>query len=142
MNPPKVPTKLLEKYFRAIRLARASELASRGKLRAAFAIISPDNKFPSHEDELDLLGKIAAQLKEYTVAKQCWELALNESPNNQEYSDCLKLVNEVMQRPPRVIPIKGIIIGGLIACSVMSLISKGCGKSKDDSSETAPEIQE
>lgn len=134
MKTAKLQLEPLERYFRDVRVARASDLARRGKLREAFKVISPNDELPHNEQELHLLGKIAAQLKEYSIARQCWKYALKNSPDNKEYQSCLELVNSLMQKPTWVRHIRCFAVGGIIGILLILGISKSCSQSVSDNS--------
>lgn len=102
----KAPLEPLHKYFCDVRLARASELAVRGRLREAFDVLYPKGEYPHDERELHLLGKIAIRLREYTIAQKCWELACKISPNNKNYPICLEYVLYLKSKPTLYASIK------------------------------------
>ena len=57
--------------------------------------MTPDGKLPDDPRELDLLARIAAKQEQFGKARRLWETALQKSPANVEYSQCLERVRKV-----------------------------------------------
>jgi tetratricopeptide (TPR) repeat protein len=82
----------LDDYFVKIRLARATELAQSRRFIEAEAVLLPNGELTNNPSELDLLARIAAQQEQFAKARRLWEAALQKSPENEEYSECLERV--------------------------------------------------
>ena len=81
---------MLEACLAKIRLARATELAQSKRFLEAEAVLSPNGALTDDPRELDLLARIAAKQEQFDKARQLWEAALQKSPANEEFSQCLK----------------------------------------------------
>ena len=92
----------LEKCLAQIRLVRATELAQSRLFLEAERLMTPDGKLPDDPHELDLLARIAAKQKQFAKARRLWETALQKSPANVEYAQCLERVRKV-ERTSRLI---------------------------------------
>ena len=84
----------LEKCLAQIRLVRATELAQSRLFLEAERLMTPDGKLPDDPHELDLLARIAAKQKQFAKARRLWEAALQKSPENEDYSECLERVRK------------------------------------------------
>jgi hypothetical protein len=71
----------VQQFQSALRLARASELASYGILLPAEEILTP----PHSTKELELLAKIVARQGRYRCAIRHWEEALRQEPGNTAF---------------------------------------------------------
>lgn len=80
-----------------VRLARASELATRGHLLEAEALLCPGLQLPSSPVELDLLARIHVQQGQYAQAQRRWEDALKISEQRDEYEECIKVMNNWLE---------------------------------------------
>lgn len=80
----------LQNCFAQIRLARATELAQSKRFAEAEAVLSPNGELTDNPSELDLLARIAAQQEQFGKARRLWEAALQKSPENEDYSECLE----------------------------------------------------
>jgi hypothetical protein len=85
---------MLETCFAKIRLARATELAQSRRFLEAESLLAPNGELPGDPRELDLLARIAAKQEQFGKARQLWEIALQKSPANEEYSQCLELAKK------------------------------------------------
>lgn len=79
----------LEKCFAQIRLARATELGQWGRFLEAEAVLVKNGELPDDPRELDLLARIAAQQEQFAKARRLWQAALEKSPADEEYAQCL-----------------------------------------------------
>jgi tetratricopeptide (TPR) repeat protein len=92
----------VDDYFVKIRLARAAELAQSKRFAEAEAVLSPNGELTDNPSELDLLARIAAQQEQFAKARRLWEAALQKSPENEEYSECLERVRK-WERTSRIL---------------------------------------
>ena len=84
----------LEKCFAQIRLARATELAQSKRFLEAEAVLVCNGELPNNPRELDLLARMAAQQEQFSKAWRLWEAALQKSPADEEYAQCLERVRK------------------------------------------------
>lgn len=75
----------LRECFELMRFARATELAQSRRYLEAEGLLSPNGRESSDPKELDLLARIAAQQRQYGLARRRWETALQQSPDNADY---------------------------------------------------------
>lgn len=92
LSPPALEA--FDDYFAKIRLARATELAQSKRFIEAEAVLSPKGELTDNPCELDLLARIAAKQEQFAKARRLWEAALQKSPENEEYSECLERVRK------------------------------------------------
>ena len=57
--------------------------------------MAPNGELPDDPRELDLLARIAAKQEQFAEARRLWEAALQKSPANVEYSQCLERVQKL-----------------------------------------------
>ena len=84
----------LKECFEQIRFARAAELARSGCYLQAEGLLSPNGRESSDPKELDLLARIAAQQRQYGLARRRWETALQQSPDNAAYKRAIECAKE------------------------------------------------
>ena len=80
----------LETCVEHIRYARAADLARSKNYLEAEAMLAPMGIIPETARELDLLARIATLQKQFKRAEKLWEAALQKSPGNEVYSECLQ----------------------------------------------------
>ncbi|HKW29968.1 MAG TPA: hypothetical protein VJT54_11565 [Verrucomicrobiae bacterium] len=85
----------LEKCLAQIRLVRATDLAQSRRFLEAESLMAPNGELPDDPRELDLLARIAAKQEQFAEARRLWEAALQKSPANVEYSQCLERVQKL-----------------------------------------------
>lgn len=85
----------LKGCFEQIRFARAAELARSGCYLQAEGLLSPNGRESSDPKELDLLARIAAQQRQYGLARRRWDAALQQSPDNADYKRAIERTMEV-----------------------------------------------
>ena len=85
----------LQNCFAQIRLARATELAQSKRFLEAEAVLVSNGELPDNPRELDLLARMAAQQEQFSKARRLWEAALEESPADEEYAQCLERVRKL-----------------------------------------------
>ena len=85
----------LDQCIEHIRFARAAELARIGRYLEAEGILSPKGLMPETSRELDLLARIATLQKQFSRAEMFWQAALQKSPENEDYIECLKVIRNL-----------------------------------------------
>jgi len=106
----------LENYFRALRFARATEMARCGRFLEAEGLLSPDGRESSDPKELDLLARIAAQQQKYDRARRLWEQALQRSSDHALYERSIERTKEAKVLRERA------QIGMIIATAVLATV--------------------
>ena len=86
--------RLTTRFEDRLRLSRASELASWGRLLEAEALLCPERHLPMSTDELDLLARIHVKQGQFDLAKRCWEDALKLGDRRAEFEECLKVLED------------------------------------------------
>lgn len=84
--------RLAMRFEDRLRLSRASELASWGRLLEAEALLCPGKHLPMSADELDLLARIHVKQGQFDQAKRRWEDALKLGDRRAEFEECLKVL--------------------------------------------------
>lgn len=85
--------RLTKRFDDRLRLSRASELATLGRLLEAEAMLSPGRHLPMSADELDLLARIHVKRGQYDLAKKRWEDAIKIGERRNEFEDCIRVLN-------------------------------------------------
>lgn len=75
-----------------LRLSRASELASAGRLLEAETLLCPGKHLPMSADELDLLARIHVKQGQFDQAKRRWEDALKLGDRRADFEEYLKVL--------------------------------------------------
>ena len=86
--------RIVARFEDRLRLARASEMASWGRLLEAEALLCPAGRRPLAIDELDLLARIHVRQGRFDQAKRRWEDALNLSEGRTQFSECLQVLED------------------------------------------------
>ena len=81
---------IIKECFEQMRFARAAELARSRRYLEATMVLSPNGRLPIEPRELDLLARIAAQQKQFDQAGRLWEVALQRSPDNENYKRAIQ----------------------------------------------------
>ena len=84
----------IARFNNRLRLARASELASIGRLLEAEALLCPRRHLPMSADELDLMARIHLKQGQFDLAKRRWEDGLKLVDRRVEFEKCLKVLEE------------------------------------------------
>lgn len=84
--------RLTTRFEDRLRLSRASELASWGRLLESEALLCPGRHLPMSADELDLLARIHVKQGQFDLAKRRWEDAVKVGGRNSEFEECLKML--------------------------------------------------
>lgn len=85
---------LAKRFDDRLRLSRASELASWGRLLEAEALLCPKGHLPTCADELDMLARIHVKQGQFDLAKRRWEDALKTGDRRVEFEECLKALED------------------------------------------------
>ena len=86
--------RLTTRFEDRLRLSRASELASWGRLLEAEALICPGRHQPMSADELDLLARIHVKQGQFDQARRRWEDAAKVGDRRDEFEECLKVLED------------------------------------------------
>ena len=86
--------RLTTRFEDRLRLSRAGELASWGRLLEAEALLCPGRHLPMSADELDLLARIHVKQGQFDLAKRRWEDALKLGDRREEFEECLKVLED------------------------------------------------
>jgi hypothetical protein len=86
--------RLTTRFEDRLRLSRASELASWGRLLEAEALLCPGRHLSMSADELDFLARIHVKQGQFDLAKRRWEDALKLSDRRAEFEECLKVLED------------------------------------------------
>ena len=89
---------VLKDFFDQVRVARATELAGAKHYLEAESLLMPNGQWPLEPSELDLLGRISAQQRQYERARSFWESALQHAPGNMEYIRAIDRTIEAKRR--------------------------------------------
>jgi hypothetical protein len=92
-------TKAIAGYSEDLLLARASELATGGRLLEAEALLMRGNMHSAKR--MDLLARIAAQTKRWEQAEQSWMEAQRLAPANEDFQKGIIAVREERKRETR-----------------------------------------
>ena len=88
---------LVTEFDDSLRLTRASELASRGHLLEAEALLCPGMHAPMSSDELDLLARIHVKQGLFELALRRWEDALKTGNRRAEFEECIKALDHWLE---------------------------------------------
>jgi hypothetical protein len=86
--------RLVKCFEDRLRLSRASELASWGRLLEADALLCRGRYLPVSADELDLVARIHVKKGEFDLARRRWEDALKLGDRHTEFEECLKVLED------------------------------------------------
>ncbi len=86
--------RIVTRFEDRLRLARASEMASWGRLLEAEALLCPTGRRSLAIDELDLLARIHVRQGRFDQAKRRWKDALNLSEDRAQFSECLQVLED------------------------------------------------
>ena len=86
--------KIAKRFEDRLRIARASELASFGRLLEAEAHLCPDLQIPMSAAELDLLARIYVKQRKYGQARKRWEDAVKAGDRGSDYVECIKALDD------------------------------------------------
>lgn len=85
---------LTKRFEDRLRLSRASELATSGRLLEAESLLCPGRHLPMSADELDLLARIHVKQGQFDLARRRWEDALKLGDGRVEFEECLKVLED------------------------------------------------
>lgn len=85
---------LVKRFEDRLRLARASELASLGRLLEAEVLLCPGRHLPMSADELDMLARIYVKQGQFEQARRRWEDAVKTGDLTAEYEECIKVLDD------------------------------------------------
>jgi len=77
-----------------LRLARASEMASWGRLLEAETLLCPGRHVPMSADELDLLARIHVKQGRFDLARKRWEDAVKIGDCSAKYEECIRVLDD------------------------------------------------
>jgi hypothetical protein len=84
---------LTKQFDDRLRLSRASELASWGRLLEAEAMLCPGRHLPMSADELDLLARIHVKQSQYELARKRWQDAIKIGERRVEFEECIRALD-------------------------------------------------
>lgn len=85
--------RIAERFDGRLLLSRASELAARGHLLEAAALLCPGMHLPMSSDELDLLARIHVRQGLYNQARKRWEDALKIGADQTKIKECIETMD-------------------------------------------------
>ncbi len=88
---------ILKRYDDRMRLSRASELASSGRLLEAEAYLCPGRHLPMSVAELDMLARIHVKQGFYDIARRRWEDAIKTGERRDEFEECIKVLENFLE---------------------------------------------
>jgi hypothetical protein len=112
----------LEKCLVQIRLLRAIELAQSRRFLESERLMSPNGELPDDPRELDLLARIAAKQEQFAKARRLWETALQKSPVNVEYSQCLERVRKLERASGLIDSVLNYVVWVVVVFSIAAIV--------------------
>jgi hypothetical protein len=88
---------LTKQFDDRLRLSRASELASWGRLLEAEAMLCSGRHLPMSADELDLLARIYVKQGQYGLARKRWQDAIKIGERRNEFEECLIVLDRWLE---------------------------------------------
>ena len=85
---------LTKRFDDRLRLSRASEMASWGRMLEAEALLCPERHLPMSADELDMLARIHVKQGRFDLARRRWEDAVKLGARRAEFEECLKALED------------------------------------------------
>lgn len=89
---------LASEFSRRLRIARAAELASAGRLLKAEALLCPTGTAPKHCDELDLLARILVKQKRFAEAHRHWKKAFEKANDKERFKRCIVVLQDYVEK--------------------------------------------
>ena len=86
--------RIANRFDDQLRLARACELASMGRMLEAETLLSPGRHLPKSSEGLDLLARIYVKQGHFEQAKRRWEDASKISDRREEFEECIKVLDD------------------------------------------------
>lgn len=112
----------LEDCFAKIRLARATELAQSKRFLEAETVLMPNGELPDNPRELDLLARMAAQQEQFSKARRLWEAALEKSPEDEEYAQCLERVRKMERTAELTDKVLNYVVWAVVVLSIADIV--------------------
>jgi hypothetical protein len=84
--------RIIAQFEDRLRLSRASEMATAGRLLEAETLLCPGRHLRMSADELDLLARIHVKQGQFDLAKRRWEDATKMGDRRSEFEECLKVL--------------------------------------------------
>ena len=95
--------RLAKRFDDQLRLARASELASMGRMLEAETLLCPGRHLPMSSKELDLLARIHVKQGYFDLARRRWEDASKISDRSAEFEECIEVLNDWLELKQRML---------------------------------------
>ena len=106
--------RIAQRFDDRLKLARASELASCGRLLEAEALLC-SGKVPTADDELDLLARIHVKQGQFDLARRRWSAVAKNGERRLESEECIKILDQWLEYRYRLLVWKiRIVIWALI----------------------------
>ena len=86
--------RIAKRFDDQLRLARANDLASMGRMLEAETLLCPRGHLPESSEELDLLARIHVKQGHFDQAKKRWEDASKIGDLRDDFEECIKVLDE------------------------------------------------
>lgn len=94
--------RIVQRFDDRLRLARASELASCGRLLEAEALLCSGN-LPISDDGLDLLARIHVKQGQFDLARRRWGAVTKNGTRHVESEECVKTLDQWLDHRYRML---------------------------------------
>jgi hypothetical protein len=107
----------------SLRLLKARNLARRGKMRAAQALLGAEGSVPENLVELHMLAALVTSEGDYPRALHLWRMLLNLDPRHAEARRMIAAIELWLSRPPwvRYVPAGVVALLVVIVVAVVAL---------------------
>ena len=122
-----------------LRLMKALELARRGRMRAAQALLAAEETAPENLVELHALAALVTSEGDFPRALRLWQMLLERDPRNTEAKRMIASIELWVSRPPwvRYVPAGAVALVVLIALIIVA-VAAFSGGSAPKPGRTAP----
>lgn len=111
----------IETLETALRLLQAQQLARRGRLREAMAVVAPGGVPPADDTSLQTFAALATGAGDYRTALPLWRLLLEREPGHREARRMIEAIELWLARPlwMRWVGIAAAVLGALVVVGVL-----------------------